>query len=101
MRRHVRRNSSIGSTPQLNGWSKQLSIAAGGLALGVGLMPVLIHFAGILLLGSYEGASLQNTFRSILGGLAHGSTASWIVVLGPYCLFQMFRALGLWWRTVS
>jgi hypothetical protein len=85
----------------VKGWSKQLSIAAGGVAVGVGLMPVLIHFTGILLLGPYEGASLQNTFQSILGGLAHGSTASWIVVLGPYCLFQLLRALGLWWRAAA
>lgn len=80
---------------------KQLAIAGGGLAAGAGLMPVLIHFAGIALLGPYEGASLPHTYRSILGGLGHGSISSWIVILGPYFLFLLIRALGAWWRAVA
>jgi hypothetical protein len=85
----------------LKGLPKQLAIAGSGLAAGAGLMPMLIHFAGIALLGSYEGASLPHTYRSIFGGLGHGSIASWTVVLGPYLLFLLIRALGAWWRAVA
>jgi hypothetical protein len=80
---------------------KQLAIAGGGLAAGAGLMPVLIHFMGIALLGPYEGASLVHTYRSILEGLGHGSISSWIVVLGPYFLYLLVRGLGAWWHAVA
>ncbi len=85
----------------MKGLPKQLAIAGGGLAAGAGLMPLLIHFAGIGLLGAYEGASLPHTYRSILAGLGHGSISSWIVILGPYSLFLLIRALGAWWRAVA
>jgi hypothetical protein len=71
-----------------------------GIALLVGflLMPVLIFYTGSSLLGRYEGASLPRTFASIYAGLQSGSVASWIVLLGPYGLYLIFRALRLWWR---
>lgn len=82
----------------MNQLGRQVAIAGTGLAVGAGLLPGLIYIAGISLLGPYEGASLPHSYRSILGGLAHGSVACWIVVLGPYLLFLLFRGLGAWWR---
>ena len=61
-------------------------------------MPVLIYFLGSSLLGRYEGASLRRIFESIYAGVQSGSAASWIVLLGPYGLYLIFRALRLLWR---
>jgi hypothetical protein len=80
------------------GWSRELWLSGIALAAGFVLMPVLIFFAGSAALGRYEGASLQHLFASIYGGLETGSAASWIVLLGPYGLYVIFRALYAWWR---
>ena len=79
-------------------WSVELGIAALGLLIGVGLMPVLIFYAGVATLGRYEGASLGHLYRSLYGGLGQASIASWVVLLGPYGLYLMFRGLRAWWR---
>jgi hypothetical protein len=73
-------------------------VAAVTLVAGFALMPVLIFFAGSATLGRYEGASLGRLFGSLAEGLAAGSAASWIVVLGPYGFYLLFMALRLWWR---
>jgi hypothetical protein len=80
------------------GWSGELWVTAIALVIGFALMPVLIFYAGASLLGRYEGASLRGTFESVYHGLTTGSMASWIVLLGPYGLYLIFRALKLWWR---
>ena|ERR1700678_1498860 len=80
------------------GWVLELGAAALWLLLGVGLMPILIFYTGALVLGRYEGASLGHTYGSVLAGAAGGSGASWIVILGPYGLYLLFRGLGYWWR---
>jgi hypothetical protein len=82
----------------LRGWSRELWLAAGALLIGFGLMPVLIFFTGASLLGRYEGASLRHLYGSIYGGLEAGSVASWIVLLGPYGLYLLSKALKVWWR---
>ncbi|MGA2776282.1 MAG: hypothetical protein ABSF94_01905 [Steroidobacteraceae bacterium] len=82
----------------MNRLRKQAAIAGICLGAGLALLPLLIYFAGISLLGPYEGASLPHIYQSILGGLVHGSFSSWVVVLGPYFLFLLFRALGAWWH---
>ena len=83
---------------RVSGLAKQLSIAGIGLAAGLGLLPIFIYFAGAGLLGRYEGASLGRTYQSLYSGLASGSVAAWIVVLGPYLLFLLWKALFAWWR---
>ncbi len=72
-----------------------------GIALLTGfvLMPVLIFFAGSSLLGRYEGASVQRIYESVYRGLEAGSVASWIVLLGPYGLYLIFKGLRSWWRS--
>jgi hypothetical protein len=82
----------------VRGWPRELLLSVLALAAGFALMPVLIFHAGSLLLGRYDGASVAHQFQSIYGGLQAGSAASWIVLLGPYGLYLLFRALGLWWR---
>jgi hypothetical protein len=80
------------------GWSRELWLTAIALATGFGLMPMLIYALGSSILGRYEGASLGRTFQSIYAGIQSGSTASWIVLLGPYGLYLIFRGLRLLWR---
>jgi hypothetical protein len=79
-------------------WSVELALAAFGLLLGVALMPVLIFYAGAATVGRYDGASLGRLYHSLFQGLSEGSAASWIVLLGPYGLYLLFKALRAWWR---
>ncbi len=79
-------------------WSVELALAALGLLVGVGLMPILIYYAGVATLGRYEGASLGHLYRSLFAGLGEASIASWAVLLGPYALYLLFKGLRVWWR---
>lgn len=79
-------------------WAAELSIAAIGLLLGVLLMPVLIFYAGVATLGRFDGAGLGPLYGSLFQGLREASIASWVVLLGPYGLYVLFRALRAWWR---
>jgi len=79
-------------------WSVELAAAALGLLLGIGLMPVLIFYAGAFTLGRYEGAGLGPLYRSLWAGFGNASIASWVVLLGPYGLYLLFRGLRAWWR---
>jgi hypothetical protein len=80
------------------GWPRELWLSGSALLIGFALMPVIIFFAGVSILGRYEGAGLGRIYASLYGGLAMGSVASWIVLLGPYGLYLTFKALRLWWR---
>jgi hypothetical protein len=80
------------------GWVRELTLTAIALLLGFLAMPALIYFVGSTALGRYEGASLGRLFKSIYGTLESGSLASWVVLLGPYALFLIFRGLKFWWR---
>lgn len=82
-------------------WSMELGLAALGLLAGVGLMPVLIFYAGATTLGRYEGASLGHLYRNLFAGLGQASIASWVVFLGPYGLYVLFKCLRAWWRAGS
>jgi hypothetical protein len=73
-------------------------MAALSLLIGIGLMPVLIFYAGAATLGRFEGASLPRLYHSLLVGLGQASIASWAVLLGPYGLYLLFRGLKVWWR---
>ena len=79
-------------------WAAELVVAGVGLALGLIVLPVLIFYAGVASLGRYEGASLGRLYSSLFEGLKQASMASWIVFLGPYGLYLLFRALRAWWR---
>jgi hypothetical protein len=79
-------------------WAAELVAAAVGLFLGLAVMPVLIFYAGLAALGRYEGAGLGRLYSSLFTGLRDASIASWVVFLGPYGLYLMFRALRGWWR---
>ncbi|HXA99207.1 MAG TPA: hypothetical protein VNW05_01665 [Steroidobacteraceae bacterium] len=79
-------------------WAAELLVAGIGLLAGVTLMPVLIFYAGVAALGRFDGASLGRLYSSLFEGLREASIASWVVFLGPYGLYLLFRALRAWWR---
>jgi hypothetical protein len=79
-------------------WVAELLVAGVGLVLGVTLMPVLIFYAGVAALGRFDGASLGRLYASLFEGLREASIASWVVLLGPYGLYLLFRVLRAWWR---
>jgi hypothetical protein len=79
-------------------WALELCMAAIGLLLGLVLMPVLIFYAGVATLGRFDGAGLGHLYGSLFQGLKEASLASWVVLLGPYGLYVLFRALRAWWR---
>lgn len=80
------------------GWSRELALAALGLIVGFGAMPMLIFYVGTATLGPYEGASVARTYDGVYRGLGTGSAASWIVVLGPYGIYLLFKTLRRCWR---
>jgi hypothetical protein len=98
IRLQLRMGFNFGKFAKTRPWALELSVAAVGLLLGVALMPVLIFYAGVATLGRYEGASLGGLYQSLLQGLREASLASWVVFLGPYGLYLMFKALRAWWR---
>ena len=79
-------------------WSMELGLAVLGLLIGVGIMPVLIFYAGAARLGRYEGASLGRLYHTLFLGLGQASIVAWVVFLGPYGLYVLFRGLRAWWR---
>ena len=79
-------------------WAAELLVAGVALLLGFILMPVLIFYAGVAALGRFDGAGLGHLYASLFGGLREASIASWVVFLGPYGLYLLFKALRGWWR---
>lgn len=80
-----------------HGWSRELLLSGIALATGCAL-PGLIFLVGAAALGRYEGASTRGIYQSVVEGLAAGSVASWIVILGPYGLYLLFKGLLACWR---
>ena len=76
----------------------EIAAAALALAFGAFLLPLCIFYSGSAALGRYEGATAERIYSTVFDGLGHGSIAAWIVVLGPYALYLLFKALRLWWR---
>jgi hypothetical protein len=79
-------------------WAAELIVAGVALLFGLTLLPVLIFYAGVAALGRFDGASLGHLYSSLFYGLSEASIASWVVILGPYGLYLLFKALRSWWR---
>jgi fumarate reductase subunit D len=89
---------NLGHLAEPRPWAAELIVAGIGLMLGAILMPVLIFYAGVAALGRFDGASLGHLYSSLFAGLREASIASWVVLLGPYGLYLLLRALRAWWR---
>ena len=94
----VKMLSSIRAFLDERPWAGEVLAALLCLLAGIALLPVLIFYVGVATLGRYEGASLAHLYANLTTSLREGSLAPWVVFLGPYALFLLFRALRLWWR---
>ncbi len=79
-------------------WPRELLFSGIALVTGFALLPGLIFFVGASVLGRYEDASALRVYQSVYGGLAKGSIASWVVLLGPYGFYLLFKALKAIWH---
>lgn len=84
-------SAGLGST------RRELVLAGGALAFGLGLMPFLIWIAGHWTLGPYThgdtgaGYGPLTLFADYFAGLFRGSPGYWIVAVGPLLLLCAAR----------
>jgi hypothetical protein len=66
------------------------------LALGLFILPALIFWVGITLLGPYgegQGAGMGTFYGDFFGDLANGEVRAWALALGPLVLVSLIRAI--------
>jgi hypothetical protein len=80
-------------------WQRELAIAAGLLAFGLLALPFAIYVVGQRLLGEYdEGAGALDLADDIWSDLLSLHAPAWILVLSPYLIVQLARAVRRVWR---
>lgn len=74
----------------------ELIFASVLLAAGLFLVPALIFWVGIVLLGPYgegTGAGLGTFYADFFGDLATGEVRTWLIALGPLLIVSLARAI--------
>lgn len=74
----------------------ELIFASVWLAIGLFLVPALIFWVGITLLGPYgdaPGGGLGSFYADFFGDLATGELRAWFITLGPLILISLARAV--------
>lgn len=94
-------NSLLGawrSYRRRKGFGREAITLVLGLLAGLLLMPFGIYLVGHALLGGYVRSTTSTTpagpvalWSDFVGGLSQGSLAHWLVLLGPYVLYLIFR----------
>jgi hypothetical protein len=74
-----------------HGAEREILTLALCLATGIFLMPALIWLVGRAALGAYAHGGMLALWRDYLHGLATGSSAFWIIALGPYAFVWVLR----------
>ena len=80
------------------GTQRELLTLALALAVGLGVMPLLIWLVGSTQLGPYANGGLGHMLADYYVALARGSLPHWLVALGPYAAVWLWRALRFWFR---
>jgi hypothetical protein len=85
---------------------RELLIFGIALASGLIVIPLLIWVVGNRILGPYvhtqdptAGTGPMRLLADFVSGLAHGSIIFWCVVVGPYVLLTLLRALYTYLRS--
>jgi hypothetical protein len=87
------------SAPNGSTWQRETAIAAGMLAFGLLALPFAIYIVGQQLLGEYaEGSGALVLAESIWLDLLALRLPAWLLVLTPYLLVQLARAVRRIWR---
>jgi hypothetical protein len=76
----------------------ELIFASAWLAVGLFLVPAVVFWVGIVVLGPYgegQGAGLGTFYGDFFGDLASGEVRAWSLALGPLALISLIRALYL------
>ena len=80
------------------GLAREATTLALGLIAGFVLMPLGIYLIGRTLLGGYLRSTTDPTpagplamWSDYVAGLSQGSLPHWLVLLGPYVLYLIFR----------
>jgi hypothetical protein len=74
----------------------ELIFASVWLAVGLFVLPALIFWVGIVLLGPYgegQGAGMGTFYGDFFGDLAQGEVRAWALTLGPLALITLLRAI--------
>jgi hypothetical protein len=74
----------------------ELIFASVWLAIGLFLVPALIFWVGIVLLGPYgdgPGEGMGAFYADFFGDLATGEVRAWLLALGPLILVSLLRAI--------
>lgn len=100
-RKPARKKTPARRAPAKGSVRHELLLALGWLAFGAVALPILIYLSGVTLLGRYDGANLGRTYGTVLLGLGTPSPASWTVVVGPYLMILLLRALRWGWSIGS
>ncbi|HEY7673085.1 MAG TPA: hypothetical protein VIC71_12785 [Gammaproteobacteria bacterium] len=73
-------------------YKNELILFGGLLGFGLILLPFVVYFVGVEIVGPYagEGGAL-GLLASIVAAGASGNWAAWILVLSPYLIVQLTR----------
>lgn len=88
---------SAANTPAArSGMRFEVLLALSLVLFGLIVLPALIYFIGVVLLGEYAGGGhLGSFYGDVLRDLGQGSLQAWSLVLGPLLLVQAGRLLFL------
>lgn len=79
---------------------RELIVLAVLLALGLFGLPPAIYWVGQHVIGDYGGdGGLGDLTEAIWAALLQGHAGAWLLVLSPYIVVQLLRAMRLIWRT--
>jgi hypothetical protein len=82
----------------MTGWQREVALAAGLLAFGLVGLPFAIYLVGDRMLGDYAGSGALGLAESLWLDLAAFHPLPWLLVLSPYIVVQLIRAVRRVWR---
>jgi hypothetical protein len=78
---------------------KELLIAGVLLSFGLAVLPALVYWVGIRVVGEYSpGDGLTDLIWHIWSDLAAGSVTAWILIASPYLIIQLLRLGSRFWK---